>query len=113
MNMATLAARAVRPPRSPLSVQLHRRATAVMARERLRRDLRGLVFDILGLRDSSELPAETAAWVDSVAESAVARVCDTSVSALLESIEPMFAEAPPSVVARLRQAAMRQDAGIE
>jgi hypothetical protein len=89
-----------------------RRAT-VMARARLRSDLRSIVFDVLGLCDAVELPAETAAWVDNLAEIAVTAVCDSSMNALLESIDAALAEAPPSVVARLAQASTRHDAGID
>jgi hypothetical protein len=71
------------------------------------------VFDVLGLCEASQLPSETAAWVDNVAESAVTAVCDTSMNRLFESIDEALAEAPPSVVARLEQAAIRHDAGVE
>jgi hypothetical protein len=82
------------------------------ARARLRAEVRSIVFDVLGLCEASELPSETAAWVENVAEVAAAAVSDLSMHALLESIDAALAEAPPSAVARLVQAATRRDAGI-
>ena len=99
--------------RDALSERLDRRATAVMARGRLRSELRSIVLDVLGLSEPGELPAEMAAYVEGATEAAVSAVCDTSMSALLESVQTTIAEAPSSVVARLEQAAVRHDSGFD
>ena len=84
-----------------------------MASARLRFELRSIVFDVLGLGEPRELPQEVAAWVDDAAEAAVSAVCDTSVRGLMASIDASIAAAPPAIVARLAQSAIRRDVGVD
>jgi hypothetical protein len=101
------------PQCSLLSPRPNRRAIIVMARARLRAGLRSIVFDVLGLVERGDLPAETAAWVESAADVAAAAVCDTSVSTLLVTIDASLAQAPVAVRAELADSAIRHNVGIE
>lgn len=112
MDTAVAPARLI-PQWTMLSPRANRRVITIMARTRLRDDLRSIVFDVLGLSEPRDLPADTAAWVNSAAEVVAGAVCDASVSTLLETIDAALAEAPPKVVVGLADAAIRHNAGIE
>src|SRR5690349_11625317 len=111
--MSAIAPTAHVPPGSVLSAQIRHRATTVMAKERLRSELRSIVLDILGVCDPGELRDDLAAWVERAADSAVSAVCDACVGTLLETIDATITEAPPWVVVRLTEGATRLDAGID
>ena len=84
-----------------------------MASARLRFELRSIVLDVLGLGEPRDLPQEVSAWVEAAAEAAVSAVCDSSVRGLMQSIDASIAAAPPAVVARLAQSAIRRDVGVD
>jgi len=111
--MAELAHATLIPSSSFVSNQLDRNATRVMARARLRSELRSIVLDILGPCEPGELPEALAGWLEDAADVAVSAVCDASLRGLLESVAASVAEAPPSVVARLAQEGIRHDAGVD
>ncbi|HET7026393.1 MAG TPA: hypothetical protein VFI28_01740 [Candidatus Limnocylindrales bacterium] len=89
-----------------------RRAIRIGARDRLRSELRAIAIDLLGPFASDELPSDVSAWIDGATESAVASVCDASLSGLIDALESRRAVAPAAVVQRLDDAAARHDAGI-
>lgn len=104
-------------PRMPsragqVSAHLGRRVTRVRARSRLECELRAIAVDLLGPFESDELPAELAAWVGTATKTAVATVCDTSLSALTDALESQLAKASIDVVRGLNDAGIRHDAGI-
>ena len=113
MNSPAIARAPVARNRSALATGLDRRATAVMARARLRAELRSIALDILGLSEPADLPVEMAAYVQRATEVAASTACEGSIAALLDSIDATISDAPPAVVARLELAAVRRDAGID
>lgn len=104
--------RALTRDRGWLSPPLDRRATSVMARARLRSELRSIALDLLGRCEPDELPADAAAWVENATETAVSAVCDRSIRALIQALETTVASAPRDVLHRLDESAIRRDLGI-
>lgn len=92
---------------------LDRRAARVMARARLHSELRSISLDLLGPWEPDELPDEMAAWVENAAATAASAVCDRSLNALIQVLETAVTGAPPDVLLRLDDAAVRHDSGID
>lgn len=103
------------PIRGPslLASPLDRHAARAMARARLRSELRSIALELLGPCEPGDVSREMAAWIDKATETAVSGALDTSMSALMQSLETAVAGAPIHLVDRLAQAAVRRDAGIE
>lgn len=99
-------------PHSLLKPPLDRRATRVMARARLHDELRSIALDLLGPCRPGELPVGVADWIDDATETAASMVSDTSLRALMQTLDTMVARAPREVVDRLDQAALRRDSGL-
>ena len=104
--------------RLPLDDRLHltppleQRASNVMARASLRRELRLIVLDLLGPLELDECSGETADWIERTTETAVSAVLDKSMRALIKALEFKVAAAPLDVIDQLDQAAVRSEAGI-
>ncbi len=82
------------------------------ARGRLDAELRAIAVDLLGRCQPDELPGDCAAWLAATVEDAVARICDSSLSALAEVLDSRLDAAPPGVARRLQEAEVRHDAGL-
>jgi hypothetical protein len=100
------------PPTARPARRMGRRAIRIGAHDRLRSELRAIAIDLLGPFASDELPSDVSAWIDGATESAVASVCDASLSGLIDALESRRAAAPAAVLHRLDDAAARHDAGI-
>jgi uncharacterized protein (DUF2249 family) len=95
-----------------LSPRLVRRVAETRARSRLDEDLRAIALDLLGPSDPAVLPAGPAAWVEDAAERAIESVRDDSLTALVDRLGAILADAPPAVADCLEEATARQEAGI-
>jgi hypothetical protein len=81
------------------------------ARSRLETELALIAVDLLGRCEPGELPNDCAEWVASTVEAAVARVCDSSLTALAEVLASRLNAAPPGIARRLEEAEARHHAG--
>lgn len=113
MNEVAALPRVLNPSEILITNPLDRRAVRAMARARLYSELRSIALDLLGPCDPDELPVEMSAWVEYVAGRAASAVCDTSMSALIRSLESTVERAPREIVHRLDQAGARHDVGID
>ncbi len=105
-----------RPPiasANHLTPPLEQRASNVMARASLRRELRLIALDLLGPLELDDCSGATADWVDRTTETAVSAVLDKSMGALIKVLESKVAMAPLDVIDQLDQAAIRYETGID
>lgn len=100
-------------PSAHLTPPLEQRASNVMARASLRRELRSIALDLLGPLELDDCPGETADWVARTTEMAVSAVLDKSMEALIKALESKVAAAPLDVIDQLDQAAVRCETGID
>jgi hypothetical protein len=94
--------------RSPL---LARSLARTGARIRLETELRAIAIDLLGRCQPGELPDDCAEWLTTTVDAAVARVCDSTLAALAETLNSRLVAAPRWVARRLDEAEVRHDAG--
>jgi hypothetical protein len=97
------------PP--PVSVWMARSIVRSHARGRLEAELHSIAVDLLGRCQPDELGGECGAWVAATIDEAVARVCESSLAALAETLDSRLDAAPPGVARRVHEAAVRHDAG--
>ena len=100
------------PGRPRVSPWMVRSLARTGARGRLEAELRAIAVDLLGRGQPDELPGDCAAWLAATVEDAVARICDSSLSALAEALDSRLDAAPPGVARRLQEAEVRHDAGL-
>ena len=94
-----------------LSPWMTRSLARTGARRRLEAELRAIAVDLLGRCQPDEVPSDCAAWLASAVDAGVARVCDSSLSALAEVLDSRLGAAPPRVAKRLDDAEARHDSG--
>jgi hypothetical protein len=93
------------------SAWLARSLARTQARSRLQSELRAIAVDLLGRCQPDELPSDCAAWLAETVEAAVERVSDSSLSALVETLDSRLDSVSPRIARRLYQAEVRHDAG--
>ena len=91
---------------------LARQVARVGARARLESELRSIAVDLLGPNESDEFPASCADWVATTTDSAVSRVCDSTLEALVQALDSLLVGVPPDVARQLDRARVRQEAGF-
>jgi len=95
-----------------LSSGLARQIARVEARARLERELRSIAVDLLGPNEADEFPASCADWVGTTVDSAVSRVCDSTLEALVQALDSLLVGVPPDVARQLDRARVRHEAGF-
>ena len=94
--------------RSPL---IARSLARTGARNRLETELRAIAIDLLGRCQPGELPDDCAERLTTTVDAAVARVRDSTLAALAETLDSRLVAAPRWVARRLDEAEVRHDAG--
>lgn len=107
--------RTIRPALSRTPAQpsplLARSLARTGARSRLETELRAIAVDLLGRCQPGELPSDCAEWLAETIDAAVARVCDSSLASLAETLDSRLDAASPRVARCLDEAEIRHDAG--
>ena len=93
------------------SAWLARSVARTQARSRLESEMRAIAVDLLGRCQPDELPDDCAAWLTEAVEAAVERVCDSSLSALVETLDSRLDSVAPRIARHLYEAEVRHDAG--
>lgn len=91
---------------------LAQQVTRIGARARLEGELRSIAVDLLGPHEVDEFPASCANWVATTTDSAVSRVCDSTLEALVQALDSLLAGIPPDVARQLDRARVRHEAGF-
>ena len=92
--------------------RLSRQVTRIGARARLEGELRSIALDLLGPNEADEFPASCTDWVATTTDSAVSKVCDAALEALLEALDSLLTGIPPDVARQLDRANVRREAGF-
>ena len=99
------------PARAERSPWMVRSLARTYAQRRLEREVRAIAVDLLGRCQADDLPDDCAEWFANTVDDAVTRVCDSSLTALADTLDARLAAAPSWIARRLREAEARHDAG--
>jgi hypothetical protein len=91
---------------------LARQVTRIGARARLEGELRSIAVDLLGPNEADEFPVSCSNWLATTTDTAVSRVCDSTLEALVQALESLLVSMPPDVARQLDRARVRRETGF-